>query len=148
MNTKYKFIIFIVSLIGLLVFQAKAVLPFVEKIVSSGAFLEDSDDQGSQLAISNNMTDYAFTHCNTFVSDEIGSDFSSTFSDKPINAWSLGNYQYIVNAKVEITPAGGASFMRTYACRINYSEKDDLSAAKEFDNWSVFGLSGVDNLQE
>ncbi|MDQ7089560.1 MAG: hypothetical protein Q9M50_02815 [Methylococcales bacterium] len=146
MNPKLKFPILIIGIVLLLVFQAKGVMPVVYDVVSSDIFLEDSPDEASQMSISNEMTAFAFNHCNTYIKEDIDTDFSVNFSEKPTNVWSMGNYQYIVNAEIEITPADGVSFMRTYVCRINYSEKDDLSAANTLDNWSVNGLSGLDNL--
>ena len=146
MNKKYKLPILIVGIVTLLVFQAKGVMPIVYDIVSSGAFLEDSPDRANQMAISNEMTSLAFNHCNTYITDEIDSDFSINFPEKPTNAWSMGNYQYVVNAKIELTPTNAASFSRTYACRINYNEKDNLSVANDVDNWSVDGLSGLSDL--
>lgn len=144
MNPKLKFLLFIVSLVALLVFQSKAVMPFVYDVVSSDLFLEESDDQGSQMKISNDMTHLAFTHCNTYIKGD--SDFSINFPKEPINAWSMGNHQYVVNADIEIIPADGVSFTRRYACHINYTEQDDLSVANNFDNWSVKGLSGLNDL--
>ena len=146
MNSQLKILLFVVTLVLLLVFQAKGVMPVVYDIVSSDLFLEDSEDEASQIAISNDMTNHAFRHCNTYIKEDIDSDFSVNFSEKPINVWTMGNYQYIVNAEIEITPANAASFIRTYVCRINYTEKDDLSLASNVDNWSIEGLSGLDNL--
>ncbi len=146
MNQKYKLPILVVGIVALLVFQAKGVMPLVYDVISSGAFLEDSPDEASQLTVSNEMTFFAFTHCNTYISDEIGSDFSIQYPEKSTNAWTMGNYQYIVNAKIELTPTNAASFSRTYACRINYNEKDNLSVADNIDNWSIDGLSGLNDL--
>ncbi len=146
MNQKYKFPILILGIVALLVFQAKGVMPIVYDVVSSGVFLEDSPDEANQMTISNDMTFFAFTHCNTYISDKIGSDFSIRFPEKATNAWTMGNYQYIINAKIELTPPDAESFSITYACRINYDEKDDLSVADNIDNWSIEGLSGLNDL--
>ncbi len=146
MNPQLKLFIFAISLIALLVFQAKGVMPVVHDIVSSDLFLEQSDDEASQIALTNDMTNFAFNHCNTHIKDEVGEDFSLTFSNQPLNVWTMGNYQYVVNAEVELMPADAASFIRRYVCRINYKEKDDLSLAGSNDNWSVVGLSGLDEL--
>ena len=147
MNPKLKLVLFVVCLVALLLFQSKAVMPLVYDVVSSDVFLQESPDQGSQMTVSNEMTDIAFKHCNTYVSEEVDSDTKVTFSDKPTNAWAMGNYQYVVNADMTILKEGeGSSFTRSYACRIDYSEKDDLSLANEFDNWSISGISGLDDL--
>ena len=146
MNVKFKLPILIIGIAALLFFQAKGVMPFVYNVISSGIFLEESPDEASQKAISNEMTHFAFNHCNTYISDEISSDFSISYPEKATNAWTMGNYQYVVNAKIELTPANAASFSITYACRINYNEKDDLSVADNVDNWSIDGLSGLNDL--
>ncbi len=146
MNFPLKAVLFTVTLVALFVFQGKIVMPWVEDVVSSDLFLEDSDDQASSMTISNEMTQLAFTHCNTYISDDVGSEFTINFSAEPIKAWSMGNYRYVVNADIEITPANAASFSRRYVCRIKYTHEEDLNLASEKDNWDIEGLSGIDNL--
>lgn len=146
MKHSFKIVLLIIALVALFAFQGKIVMPWVEGIVASDLFMENSDDEGSQMAISNDMTQIAFTHCNTYVGDEIGSDFSVNFSAKPINAWSMGNYRYVVNADIEITPTNAVNFSKRYVCRIKYTNEEDLNLASEKDNWSLEGLSGIDNL--
>lgn len=146
MNPKFKFFLFVICLIALFVFQKKGVMPIIYDIISSDFFLEESADQASQIAISNEMTNFAFNHCNTSIANNLDTEFSVNFSEKPISAWSMGNYQYIINAKIEMVPTDAASFIKSYVCRINYTEKDNLLIADDIDNWSVIGLSGLDNL--
>lgn len=146
MNPQLKIFLFVVALVALLFFQAKGVMPVVYDIVSSDLFLEQSEDEASQIAISNDMTNFAFNHCNTYISNEMDEGFSTTFAEKALNVWTMGNYQYVVNADIEITPTNAASFTRRYVCRINYTEKDNLSVADNNENWSVVGLSGLEEL--
>jgi len=146
MNAKFKIPILIIGIVALFIFQAKGVMPIVYDIVSSDFFLEESPDQANQMAISNDMTYFAFNHCNTYISDDINSDFSISFPEKATHAWTMGNYQYIVNAEIIITPTNSAGFTKTYACRITYDETDDLSVANDFDNWSISGISGLADL--
>jgi len=42
-------------------------------------------------------------HCNNYIKSELGSDVSVAFPEKPLNAWTLGNYQYLISAEVTIT---------------------------------------------
>lgn len=142
MNKK-KIIVFAICLAALLAIQIKFFLPFMYDIAASDLFLVDSKDQASLMPISNDMTTLAFTHCNNYIKSDAGEDASLSFAGQPTNVWSLGNYEYIVNADVEIGNKEGPATMRHYACRIQYEKGDDTSGATEFDNWSVNGVSGL-----
>jgi hypothetical protein len=147
MNSKLKLLLFVVSLAALLLFQSKAVIPFVHHVVSSDIFLKDSPDEANSMTISTEMTHIAFQHCNTYIGEDINSDFSVSFAEKATNAWAMGDYQYIVNADINIKRSeDGENFTRSYVCRIQYTEKDDLTKSNEFENWSINGVSGLDNL--
>lgn len=142
---KYSLIFLIIGIAVLVLITQKIILPLVYEVVKSDAFLIDSKDQGSQLPISNSMTDLAFKHCNNYIKSELGPDVSITFSDKPLNAWSLGNYEYVVNAELNMTgPSNTTS--KKYACRIAYANGDNLDGALDIDNWSIEGIDGIDGL--
>ncbi|MFU8789630.1 MAG: hypothetical protein ACNA7G_11420 [Methylobacter sp.] len=143
---KYSILIFIVALSVLLLLQKEVVMPFVHKVIQSDLFLVDSNDQGDQLAISTPLTALAFSHCNNYIKSKIDPDTSISFSEKPINAWSLGNYQYVINAEVDITSPTTSTSTKKYACRINYKNGDDQEGILDFNNWSIEGLSGFDSL--
>jgi hypothetical protein len=142
---KYSMLFLIVGIGFLLVFMQKLVLPLVYDVVKSDAFLIDSKDQGSQMPISNSMTDLAFLHCNNYVKSELGTDVNVTFSDKPLNAWSLGNYQYVVNGEITITNSANAA-TKKYACRITYENGDNLEGSSDFNNWTIEGIDGIDGI--
>jgi hypothetical protein len=142
MNKK-KIILFIVCLVALLAVQIKFVLPWMYDIAASDLFLVESKDNANSMAISNDMTALAFTHCNTYIRNDMGEEASLAFASQPTHAWSLGNYDYIVNADVEVSTKDAPSVMRHYACRIQYEKGDDVSGAASFDNWSVEGVSGL-----
>jgi hypothetical protein len=142
---KYSMLFLIVGIGFLLIFMQKVVLPLVYDVVKSDAFLVDSKDQGSQLPISNSMTDLAFLHCNNYVKSELGTDANITFSDKPLNAWSLGNYQYVVNGEITITSPANTS-TKKYACRITYENGDNLDGSSDFNNWAIEGIDGIDGI--
>lgn len=146
MKMNFKMILFIVSLVALIVFQQKAIMPLVEKVVKSDLFLVDSDDLGGFYPQSNQHTELAFMHCNKYIADEIGSDAAVSFSAKPINAWSIGNYQYVINAEIEVTHNNSNSSIKKYVCRIRYDNGDNAEGIANYDNWSVFGLSGIDEI--
>jgi hypothetical protein len=135
--------LFIAALIGLIMFQKEAIMPLVMKVVVSDLFLVDSDDEGSRYASSTSMTNYAFMQCNKEIREEIDNETNITFPSQPLQSWSLGNYRYIINAEIELSPPSGASFFKKYACQIQYEEESDLEGIMDSDNWSVTGISGL-----
>jgi len=143
---KYSIIIFIVALSTLLLIQSKVIMPFVYKVVQSDLFLVDSKDQGGQSPISTPLTKLAFMHCNSYIKSKLGPDVSISFPEKPLNAWSLGNYQYIINAEIDITSAAANTTTKKYVCRINYKNGDNDEGSLDFANWSIEGLSGLDSI--
>jgi hypothetical protein len=140
---KHPFLVLIVGLGLLIIFQREAVMPLVNEVIKSDAFLVDSKDQGSQLPISNEMTDIAFNHCNTYIKSELDSDISVIFANKPIKAWSLGNYQFLINADIQVADESGNMSTQKYVCRITYDKGDDQEGVLDFDNWTLVGLSGI-----
>jgi hypothetical protein len=143
---KYSILIFIAGLATLLLIQSKVIMPFVYKVIQSDLFLVDSKDQGGQSAISTPLTGLAFMHCNNYIKSKLGPDISIAFPEKPINAWSLGNYQYVINAEIDITSPAANTTTKKYVCRINYKNGDNEDGAPDFANWSIEGLSGLDSI--
>lgn len=121
-------------------------MPLVQDVIKSDAFLVDSKDEGSQLPISTELSNVAFMHCNNYIKSEIDSEMTITFSEKPINVWSLGNYQFMVNAEFNIVDKNGGSIMKKYVCRITYDNGENQEGALDFDNWSVIGVSGIEDI--
>ena len=140
---KYSFLLLIIGIGALVLVTQKIVLPLVYDVVKSDAFLVDSKDQGSQMPISNSMTDLAFMFCNNHIKDKLGADASVTFSQKPLHVWSLGNYQYVVNGELNVTSAASTT-TKKYACRITYENSDDMEGVNDTENWSIEGLDGID----
>ena len=123
-------------------------MPLVYQVIQSDLFLVDSNDKASQLPISTNLTGIAFMHCNKHIKSEIDTDTAIVFSEKPINAWSLGNYQYVINAEASVTDnTSGNVQAKKYACRISYNDGDNLENINNFDSWSITGVSGLNNIQ-
>ncbi len=141
---KYSLLIFIAGLATLLVLQKNVIMPFVYKVVQSDLFLVDSKDQGGQVAISTPLTGLAFTHCNSHIKSKFGPNVSINFPNKPLNAWSLGNYQYVINAEINITNTTASTITKKYVCRINYKNGDNEEGSLDPNNWSIEGLSGLD----
>jgi hypothetical protein len=142
---KYSILIFIISLGALLIFQKEVVMPFVYRVIQSDLFLVESKDQGGQTSISTPLTGLAYKHCNTHIKSQLGPDVSISFPEKPLNAWSLGNYQYVINAEIDITSATASTISKKYVCRITYKNGDNEEGSLDFANWSIEGLSGLDS---
>lgn len=142
---KYSILFLIIGLGAMVLLTQKVILPLVYEVVKSDAFLIESKDQGGQLPIANSMTEMAFAHCNNYIKSELGDSSSLKFSDKPLNSWSLGNYEYVINAKATVTNDSKAE-TKKYACRIAYKNGDDLSGATDIANWSVEGIDGIEGL--
>jgi hypothetical protein len=143
MNKK-RLIALLVSAIALIVLQREFLIPMAKDVATkTDLFLIDSNDQASMMTQSNEMTQFAFTHCNTHLKAELeGKDVTLTLPEKPLNAWSLGNYEYVVSAEAGIS-ATDPNLKHKYVCRISYKNGDDTSGAASFDNWSLDGLSKV-----
>jgi len=142
MNKK-KIILFIICLAGLLALQFKYVLPWMYDIAGSDLFLVQSKDNASPLPVNNDMTSLAFSFCNSHIAKEQGEEKSLSFANQPTNVWTLGNYEYVVNADVEITPKDAPGALHHYVCRIQYSNGDDISGANDIENWDFEGVSGL-----
>ncbi|MBL6985990.1 MAG: hypothetical protein ISR72_02905 [Methylobacter sp.] len=143
---KYSILIFIVCLTTLILIQQKVIMPFVYKVIQSDLFLVDSKDQGGQLSITTPLTGIAFMHCNNYIKSKLGPDVSISFAEKPLNAWSLGNYQYVINAEFDITSPTESTITKKYVCRINYKNGSNDEGSLDFSNWSIEGLSGLDSI--
>ncbi len=140
---KYRILLLVAGLAVLFFSQYKIVMPFVYKIVASDLFLVDSNDQASPIAISTPLSGIAFMHCNNYIKSELGPDTTIIFAEKPLNAWTLGNYQYLINAEVTVTKDAESTSTKKYTCRITYNNGDNQEGTLDFDNWSIIGLSGV-----
>ena len=121
-------------------------MPFIYKVAASSLFLVESKDQASQLPISTPLSGIAFIQCNNYIKSELGPEVSATFPEKPLNAWTLGNYQYLISAEVTITSDTAGTSTKKYVCRITYNNGDNEEGALDFKNWYIIGLSGLDDL--
>lgn len=144
MNKKNIFLL-LIGIIVLLAAQAKILMPLVYDIVASDLFLEDSGNEKNRISSNTTMTDRAFEQCNTHIANETFPEHNITFAKKPIGAFALGNYEYIINSELEILPANDAAYTQKYACKIKYLNKDDISDISNPDNWSISGVSGLSN---
>ncbi|MCK5830289.1 MAG: hypothetical protein KAH20_08305 [Methylococcales bacterium] len=142
---KKKILILVIGIIALLSLQAKVVMPLIYDIAASDLFLEDTGSEKNRISSSTSMTDNAFEQCNLYITTETFPDSPITFSEKPIGAFALGNYEFIINSELEISPPDEAAYTQKYACKIKYLNKDDLSNISNPESWSISGISGLDS---
>jgi hypothetical protein len=139
-----KYLILLVGLGILIAVMIFIVKPLVLEVVASDLFLVQSKDEASTHSISTPLTAIAFGHCNSYIKSELGDKVDVTFPEKPLKAWSFGNYQYIIHSKFTVT--GNTSNPKEYTCRITYNNGDDQEGIADFDNWSIDGVSGLEGL--
>ena len=121
-------------------------MPLVYKAAQSGLFLKDTDDQGSRESVSNAMTDAAFNQCNGYIKDELGDKFTLSFSNAPVNAWGLGNYEYLINADISISDNNTPAKTERYVCRIQLDKSGENTDTSNKENWSIIGVTGIEQL--
>lgn len=143
-----KVILFIIGLAALLAFQIKVVMPVVYDIIASDFFMEDSGDEENRISTSNLLTNAAYDQCNDYIEKEFSPEISVTFPDKSLNAFSLGNFQYVINADITILPENAAPYSKRYVCRIKYLQGSDNMGLADSENWSIDGLSGLDDIED
>ena len=141
---KHSLIAILVGLGLLLLMQQKVIMPLVYDVVSSDLFLVDSKEEASQYPVSTHMTESAFNQCNKYIKTEMDPKKTIAFAEKPINSWSEGNYNYLINGEVTITDEATNVSTKKYACRISYNKKEDESGLNDPENWTVNGLVGID----
>ena len=143
--SKKKIFALFAAVIALVVFQRELLIPMAKEAAKSDLFLIESKDQGSMITQSNEMTQFAFQHCNTHLKADLDPKTTVVLPEKPLNAWSLGNYEYVVSAEADVMKEATPPNKHKYVCRISYKNGDDTSGAAEFSNWSLDGLSKVDD---
>lgn len=146
MNFKYKIVLFVVCLVALLATQSKIIMPWVYSVVAGDLFLKDTDDPASERPINNEMSEAAFKQCNHYIQEEAGEKLALSFVATPINAWGLGDYHYLINSELTARGEKAPEGVLRYACRIKYDNGNDKAGINEFDNWSLEGVSGLDEI--
>ena len=141
-----KLLLFVVALVALIAFQYKVIVPFVYDVATTDLFLTDTETQANFNSINTSMTNYAFMNCNNHIRDELDSELIITFPSEPANAWDIAGYQYVINAEIEISSNTSAPYVRKYVCRIKYDNGSDQEGVMNSENWSVYGLSGLDDI--
>jgi hypothetical protein len=139
---KYRILILIVGLLVLSVSQQKFVMPLVYDVIKSDLFLIDSKDKGSDLPVSTPLSNLAFMHCNNYIKSKASPDESISFAEKPLRAWDIGNYEYVINSEINIT-SNSIPTTKKYTCRIVYKNGDNEEGSLDIENWSIIGVSDL-----
>ena len=137
-------LLFIVILILLFLSQYKLVMPLMYKVAASDLFMVDSKDQASPLPIATPLSNIAYMQCNHYIKSELGADAIVTFPEKALNAWTLGNYEYLIHGEFGVTDKASNTGNKKYTCRIMYKNSDDQEGILDFANRSIVGVSGVE----
>mgnify|MGYP006292157401 CR=1 FL=1 len=140
---KHRIMILIGGLLLLSISQQQFIMPVIYDVIKSDLFLVETKDQGSQLPISTPMSNIAFTHCNNHIKSTLPTDTTISFADKPVKAWDIGNYQYVINGEAKVTTGSAVAVTKKYVCRITYDEGDNQEGVLDIKNWTIVGVSDL-----
>ncbi len=138
MLRKYSVLLLILFIVGLYLLQNKAIMPFVEKVVESDLFMEDSEGEDEQLgSVRNDRTDFAFAHCKEAFKEKYGSLEKAELSPDQYQAWALASKSYLVRSPVRVPEEQGAGTEeKAFACKIQFTGPDASDPA----SWTVSGI--------
>ncbi|OTE96967.1 hypothetical protein BCS42_02690 [Crenothrix sp. D3] len=139
---KYRILLLIVGLLVLSVSQQKFIMPLIYDVIKSDLFLVDSKDKGSDLPVSTSLSNLAFMHCNNYIKSKATPNESISFAEKPLRAWDIGNYEYVINAEINVT-SNSVPTTKKYTCRIVYDNGDNQEGLLDIKNWSIVGVSDL-----
>ncbi len=138
MFRKYSVLLLILFIVALYLLQNKAIMPFVEKVVESDAFMEDSEGEDEQLgSIRNDRTDLAFAHCKEAFKEKYASVEKVELSPDQYQAWALAAKSYLVRSLVRVPEEeGSGTAEKAFACKIQLTGTDASDPA----SWTVSGI--------
>jgi hypothetical protein len=135
-KSQLSFLLLLVFVAGLYVFQNKAVTPFVLKMVNSDLLVEETDDVRQPGVVDNEKTRLALAHCNTYLQEHYDLDDSTQISKTEHNAWALGDYSYMVRSRFDLLSPSEVQKDKRYICQIKYFGGDET----DYGNWTVSGF--------
>jgi hypothetical protein len=135
-KSNISFLLLLVFVAGLYVFQNKAVTPFVLKMVNSALLVEETDDGRQPGVVDTDKTRLALAHCNTYLEENYDFDDSTQISETEHSAWALGDYSYVVRSRFDLLSPSEVEKDKTYICKIKFFGGDDA----EYENWTVSGF--------
>lgn len=136
-KSQLSFLLLLVFVAGLYVFQNKAVTPFVLEMVNSALLVEETDDVRQPGTVDNEKTRLALAHCDTYLQEQYDIDDSTQISNTEHNTWALGDYSYVVRSRFDLLSPSEVQKDKKYICKIKHFGGDDTN----YDNWTVSGFN-------
>ena len=135
-KSKTSGLLLILFIVGLYLLQNKAVMPFVEGVVQSDMFDADTSELEGK-----DRGRIAFTQCNDFIQEDLGSGSAVQFAGEEFKSWELASGRYLISSYVLQQDESGKQVRKTYACNVQFSGGDDMDHA----NWKLLGMELQDN---
>ncbi|HYE37993.1 hypothetical protein [Methylocaldum sp.] len=136
LRSKYSLLFLFLFIVLLYVFQDKAIVPFVMKVVESDLFFEKEAEEEQLGKVKNERTDFALMHCKNSMKEEGTLPENADFLDDKYDAWALGNRTYVIRSSVRVMDPEKGQAEKKFACKIRLVEGD----ATDFNNWSILGI--------
>lgn len=119
------------GVIGIILLQFQ-IVPFVLEVMNSPSITGHPEQGGQATAISNTLTEKAYSHCNDHIRKIQPIAGTPVFGPEPTKAWDIGFGRYIVMGQVDFLSENGNT-RRSYVCRIQTGENDSS-------RWELSGL--------
>lgn len=130
-NSRWSILLLMAFVAGLYVLQNKAVTPFVESVVASDLFEDDTSDLAGR-----DLSPVAVAQCNTFVRQSLGSERPVEFAANEVKTWELSGGRYLVKSQVSEQDESGSWVRKNFACNVEYTGGADTDLA----SWDLQGL--------
>lgn len=130
-KSKISGLLLILFIVGLYLFQNKAVMPFVEGVVQSDMF--DADTSALE---GKDRARIALSQCNDFVQEDLGNEHPLQFSGEDYKSWELASGRYLISSYVLQQDESGKQVRKNYACNVQFKGGDDMDHA----NWELQGM--------
>lgn len=132
------FILLILFIVALYVFQNTVVGPGVEKIAASDLFLDTTFPDEPQLrGVINERTNFALLHCHRYLRENYELNDTDVISEKDYKAWGLGGADYVIRSHVDVPVSEEGPTRKTITCKITFRGGDEFESA----NWEISGFN-------
>lgn len=126
----------VVFTVTLYLFNDKAVVPFILEVANSALYLKETQDDDPLGDVRNARTAAAQLRCENHLREDRDAAAVQVAPDSGYQAWSIGDFTYVVKAGVELPGEDGAPARYRYACKIHWNARE----MNDPDNWSVYGM--------
>ena len=136
MRTK-SFVLLILFIIAVYVFQNEAVIPFVIKVVNSDLFTKETEDVAQLDPINTDKTRMALLHCNHYLKQNYEVDSSTLLSQGDHKAWTLGDKTFLVQSHIDfVDTASNQTIRKLFVCKIHQVGEDETN----YENWEILAF--------